>query len=60
MADRIIIRCSDEEADWLKHAAKLRRQTVSRYVKTAINESLIDQGVDAVLFNIERRSAPKE
>lgn len=47
---KIAIDASDEEADWIRHAAKLRGLSMSEYIKRAINASLRREGVDAVLF----------
>lgn len=49
------IGCSQDELEWLRHAARLRHQTVPEYVKDAINARLIRDGVDAVLFLVPRR-----
>ncbi len=50
MKVQISIDASKEEADWVRHAAKLHGVNVSEYVKRAINAALRKQGVDAVLF----------
>ena len=44
-----------DELDWLKHASKLRRLSVSEYVKRAVNTQLCKEGVDAVLFRTTER-----
>jgi hypothetical protein len=50
MKRRLEIACTDEELDWVRHAAKLRGLSLVEYVKRAINASLQREGVDAVLF----------
>jgi predicted DNA binding CopG/RHH family protein len=47
---RIVIRASEDELDWVKHAASLRQMSLAEYVKRAINTQLRREGVDAVLF----------
>jgi uncharacterized protein (DUF1778 family) len=51
-SERLVVRVSAEELDWLKHAAKLRHRSVSEYVKRALNAQLRREGVDAVLFKL--------
>jgi D-alanyl-D-alanine dipeptidase len=41
---------SAEELDWVAHAARLRSLTTVEYVRRAINLSLRQEGVDAVLL----------
>lgn len=58
--DRIIIRTTVEEREWVTHAASLRGLSLAEYVRRAINVSLRHEGVDAVLFlERERRRAPR-
>lgn len=46
----IVIKATEEEYDWVCHAAKLRGLSLQEFVKRAINATLVKQGVDAVLF----------
>ena len=47
---RLKVWMTDEEFEWVKHAANLRHVSLAEYVKRAINASLRREGVDAVLF----------
>jgi uncharacterized protein (DUF1778 family) len=48
--ERLNVRFSGEEIDYLKHAASLNRQSVAEFVRKAINTELRKRGVDAVLM----------
>lgn len=39
-----------DELAWVRHAAGLRRLSLAEYVRRAINQSLLREGVDAVLL----------
>jgi uncharacterized protein (DUF1778 family) len=47
---QITVRCSAQEYDWALHAARLKRMTLREYVVRAVNDSLVRDGVDAVLL----------
>lgn len=53
-ADRLILRVTKEEADYVKHAASLSHESVALYVRKAINERLQRHGVNAVLLREAR------
>lgn len=55
----LTIRLSAEELAWIKHAARLKHETVATYVKLAINNRLCSAGVDAVLLRISERAERK-
>lgn len=46
----IVVNCTKDERDWVRHAARLRRLSLAEYVKQAINRALRHDGVDAVLL----------
>lgn len=46
----ILLVLSEEEHDWVRHAAALRSLSLDEYVKRAINAQLRHEGVDAVLL----------
>ena len=48
----LVVRGTQQEIDWVKHAASLRHLSVSEYVKRAVNAQLRKEGVDAVLFEL--------
>lgn len=48
---KINISMSAEELDWVEHAAGLRNISVIEYVRRAINLSLRQEGVDALLLS---------
>ena len=48
---------SQEEYDWIRHAAKLSDMSVREYVRRSINLALRKQGVDAVLLAERERAA---
>ena len=56
---RINFHCSDQEWEHLKDAAALKKMSASAYIKSAINESLIKQGFDSVLFRYRGDSSFK-
>lgn len=56
---RLIVRVSEVELDYVKHAASLRGQTEAAFVREAVNEKLRHMGVDAVLLDENRRPGPK-
>ena len=41
---------SADERRWLLHAASLRHISLDEYIRRALNESLIREGVDALLI----------
>jgi hypothetical protein len=49
----IEIRTTNDEYEWVEHAAKLCGLDVDQYVRQAINVALQRQGVDAVLLKVE-------
>jgi len=53
----IVMRVSEDEREWVKHAAALRGLSLTEYIKRAVNASLCREGVDAVLF-AESTSTP--
>jgi len=56
------VRMSQEELRWIAHAASLRQMSAHEYIRRAINEALVRQGVDAVLLveELDTASVPKE
>lgn len=49
------VNVSEQERDYVEHAAKLRGLSLQQYVKRAINEALQRDGVDALLLKLRER-----
>jgi uncharacterized protein (DUF1778 family) len=50
MSARFVLRLNAEERDWVEHAASLVHQSMTEYIRRAINMRLRREGVDAVLL----------